>query len=259
MIASLTSRKRYLDLILVLIKRELKVKYRGSFFGYLWSMINPLLFMLIVSKVFAHIVKDIENFNLYVLSGILFWNFCSICLVLGTTSIVNNARLLQKVRVPAWIFPLVPVGVAATHLSLAMVPYAVLYFFSGRAQPSQLYLAPAIFILAVIFLLGVTYILACLNVFFRDVAHILEPIITLTFYATPIIYNRLSPQVPEAQRHLLGFNPFTHYVEAVRASVFGMGVVTWENLLLLFGLSASALLMGTVCYKISKNRMIFYL
>lgn len=252
-------RFHYLELISLLVKRELKVKYRDSLLGYLWSMLNPLLFMVIISYVFSFIVKGIEDYNLFILSGVLFWNFFSLTLNLGTTAIVRNALLLQKVRVPIWIFPIVPAGLAITNFGLSLIPYALLYLWQKHSLPPQLWLVPFVLFLALIFSAGIVLGLSSLNVFFRDISHILEPLLTLAFYATPIIYDRNGPTMPGYVKDLLLLNPLTHFIEAFRAAILGQGHITGVDMLILCLLSLSAFLFGALVYKICKQRVIYYL
>lgn len=249
----------YLALISLLIRRELKVKYRGSTLGYLWSMLNPLLFMVIISVVFSFVMRGIENYNLFVLSGILFWNMVTLSLNLGTTAIVRNASLLQKVRIPIWVFPVVPAGLGVTNFMLSLLPYFIVYAFSGRSWPAQLWLFPFILVLILIFLTSISVMLSTMNVFFRDVAHVMEPLLTLLFYGTPIIYDRHGPNFPEKAQKLLLLNPFTHFVEAYRATIFGGSTVAMSELGMLCLLTLSSVLIAAWAYKRSKNKIIYNL
>lgn len=256
----IAGRVKYLDLVAVLVRRELKVKYRGSVLGYLWSMLNPLLFMAIISVVFSFLMRGIENYNLYVLSGILFWNMVTVSLNLGTSAIVRNSSLLQKVQVPTWIFPVVPAGLGVTNFALSLIPYTLIYVYSGRALPEQLWLLPLLFLLTLIFVGGLSIGLSVLNVFFRDVSHVLEPLLTLTFYATPVIYDRHASAIPDYVRELLLLNPFTHYVEAFRAAMFGGSYgVSLGEIALLATMSAVSMGAGLVIYKLNRKNIIFYL
>ncbi len=252
-------RMHYLDLVTMLVRRELKVKYRGSVLGYVWSMINPLLFMVIISVVFSFLMRGIENYNLYVLSGILFWNMVTLSLSVGSTSIVRNGPLMMKVRVPAWIFPVVPAGVAVTNFILSILPYTVVYLFSGRPTPDQIWLAPILFLLTLVFLAGLAITLSVVNVFFRDVSHVIDPLLMLTFYATPVIYDRSAPEVPEIGRWLLGLNPFTHFIEAFRAAMFGgLYHVTVMELARLVAMAVISMSLGLWVYKANAKKLIFH-
>lgn len=246
------------SLVMLLVRRELKVKYRGSMLGYLWSMINPLLFMLIISQVFKHIVKNIPDYHLYVLSGILVWNAISASLSQGAQSIVSNASLLRKVKTPAFLFPCVPIGSGLTNMCLALIPFSFVLIFSGRAPGAEILAMPFLVVVQALFLYGAALALSCLNVFFRDVGHILEPLLTVIFYATPVIFDRTSGIVPERLQFLLSLNPFVHFVEAFRACLIGHGSLTLNKALLLVALAALSLLFGYVTYTLSKRKLIFH-
>jgi ABC-type polysaccharide/polyol phosphate export permease len=257
--AIVKQRLHYLELVSLLVRRELKVKYRGSLLGYLWSMLNPLLFMVIISVVFSFLMRGIENYNLYVLSGILFWNMVTLGLNLGTTSIVRNTPLLQKIRIPIWVFPVVPAGLGVTNFLLSLVPYFLVFTFSGRPWPDQIWLAPFVVAMILIFLASMAVTLATANVFFRDISHVLEPLLTLAFYGTPIIYDRHASNIPEKIRELLALNPMTHFVEAYRATVFGGSSVNWSELGIIAMFTAGSVTLAAITYKSNKNKIIYNL
>jgi ABC-type polysaccharide/polyol phosphate export permease len=219
-------------------------------------MLNPLLFMVIISFVFSHLVRGIENYSIYVLAGILFWNMSSLSITAGTGAIVANGNLIQKIKIPLWVFPLVPLGSSMTNLALALIPYFVVCMFMQVALTWQLALLPIVLLLTAVFLTGISLGLSSLNVFFRDVSHVLEPVMTLMFYATPIIYDRHAPGMPQEAVKLLSLNPFVHYVEAFRGTILPQShSVTIADLGLLAGLSASSLIIGGFIYKRSKVKI----
>jgi ABC-type polysaccharide/polyol phosphate export permease len=237
------------QLLALLIRRELKVKYRGSVLGYLWSMLNPLLFMLIVSTVLRNAMKDIPHFDLYVLSGILFWNMTAHTLIGGTNSIVGNAGLIQKVKVPIWVFTLVPLGSALANLSFALVPYLLLLVAKGVPFPVAIVAAPLVLAVYAVFMAGISLGLATVNVFFRDVSHVMEPLLQLLFYATPIIYDRHGPLIPERMRFVLGLNPLARFVELFRTTVFEPASVEPWLVAILVGAAVTSLAIGSAVYR----------
>jgi ABC-type polysaccharide/polyol phosphate export permease len=215
--------------------------------------------MIVITVVFSHMIKGVPNYNLYVLSGILMWNAISSSLSLGSGSIVANAGLLRKMRLPVWIFPMVAVSSSLTNFALALVPYMLFFLFEVRSLPNQVYLLPIVLSLFFLFLLGGALLLASLNVFFRDVSHVLDPILMIFFYATPVIYDRRLLGIPENIGRVLDLNPFTHFADAFRATLSVHGYIGWEQLLVLSGLAMASVLLGTVVYKKSVDKMIFSL
>ena len=250
-------RIHFLSVVVMLVRRELKVKYRGSVLGYLWSMLNPLLFMLIISFVFSHFFKSIEFYNLYILSGILVWNMTTLTLNVGVNSVVANAALLKKVKIPHWVFPFVALGSALVNFLLALIPYTIIYLWSGKPLSSQIFLFPIVLALYSVFLCGVVMALSMLNVFFRDVGHVLEPILSILFYATPILYDRNNQNIPQKISTLLGLNPIARFFEAFRATLFGRGVLHILDFGILFLISVIVLAVGIFIYKQGKAKVIF--
>jgi ABC-type polysaccharide/polyol phosphate export permease len=251
--------KQLFLLLNLLIRRELKVKYRGTALGYLWSMLNPFLFMLIIWAVFRGIVKDVPSYHLYVLSGIVTWNSISGSIHQGAHSIVNNGNLLRKVSVPAYLFSLVPVGSCIVNFCLALIPFAIVGAISGLSLHSSLVYLPVLITLLIVFLFGLSLALGSLNVFFRDVGHVLEPIMTISFYATPVIFDRSSKSFSPKLASLLNLNPFTHFVEAFRFVLLGKGHLEIKDLMLLVLLSLSSLLVGVLIYRKLYSRIIYNL
>ena len=250
----------YLQLVNFLIRRELKVKYRGTILGYLWSMLNPLLTMTVISLVFSRLMRGIPDYNIFVLSGLLIWNVALGTIISGTNSIVANTHLLRKVKMPIWVFPLVSLGSSLTNFLLSLLPFAVVFAFSDRSLDLQILLVPILIIMFALFLTGISLTLATLNVFFRDISHVLDPVLTLVFYATPIIYDRHSDIIPEKIAKILGYNPFTHYIETIRACLYGSSEPpSLESIAITVGLAIISMLTGYWVYKRKRAEILFNL
>ena len=249
----------FVSIIALLVKRDLHVKYRDSILGYLWSMLNPLLTMLVITMVFSHFVRHIDDYSLYVLSGLLFWNMASLGLFLGASSIVSNATLMRKIKIPGLVFPFVALGTSGTNLLFSLVPYTVLFIFFGLDVPAQIYLFPLLLLVFVIFLSGLILMFATLNVFFRDVSHVMEPVLNLVFYATPILYDRNSDMVPDHIATLLLLNPFTHFIEAFRAVIFKSQPITLSSVAIMVVLAGVSLTFGLFLYRRYRSQLIFHL
>lgn len=247
-------------LLSLFVRRELKIKYRGTVLGYLWSMLNPLLFMLVISAVFSQFVKDVEHYPLFVLGGILGWNTMAMSIQTATHSIAANTSLIKKIRVPLWIFPQVPLGSAAVNFLLALLPFIGICLYLKAQLTAQILWMPLILLLFMVFLSGVFLTLSVYNVYFRDIAHVLDPLLSLAFYATPIIYDRNSPMIPDYIRGWLAFNPLTYYIETLRYTLYDQGVqVALWDISLLFGLSAASLAVGILVYYQHRKRLVYYL
>ena len=158
-----------------------------------------------------------------------------------------------------WIFPVIPSVSAIVNLLLSFVPYIGFYIYSGRPLPPDFYLAPIVIVLATIFTIGLCLTLSSLNVFFRDVQHVLEPVLTLVFYATPIIYDRRMEQIPLKIQFYLGLNPVTQIVEAFRFTVFGGPRVTIEQMLLVTFIAFTSLIIGILVYRKARKKIQFHI
>ena len=161
---------QYRELVALLVVRELKVRYKRSVLGLLWTMLNPLLLMVVYTVVFATIMRAPQrNFAIFLLSGLLPWLFFSTSVLQGLNSILTNQELIRKVRLPQAVFPLSVVGSNLVNFSLSLAPLLLLMAVLGQPfTPALLFIPVAIFILAV-FTSGVTLLFATFTVFFRDV------------------------------------------------------------------------------------------
>jgi lipopolysaccharide transport system permease protein len=181
---------RYKYLLSNLVRRDLKVRYRNSVLGILWSLLNPLLMMLVFSLVFAKLIprEDIRQYAVFFLVGLLPWQFFTGSLISGTTSITGNSQLIKKVYFPRL---LLPTSATISHLVnylIAFVLLLVLLYISGLGLTiHSLWLLP-ILITQIVFILGLVYLFSSLNVFYRDVIMILNVVVLALFFLTPIIY-----------------------------------------------------------------------
>mgnify|MGYP001221867527 CR=1 FL=1 len=254
-----TNRKRrviFYNLVELLVKRELKVRYRGSFLGYLWSMLNPLLTMVVLSFIFTHLMRfKMENFSLFILCGLLAWNFFHQSLLIGVNCIVNNASLLKKVKVPISLFPTVTVCSSLVNMVLALLPYFVVAIILKLELTSNVFLLPLIIIPFIFFTLGSIFLLASANVFFRDVAHSLEPVLMIAFYATPIIYP--IAMLPAEYRGLLMYNPMSHFVSGFRDVLFYGEMPSMPTLIWIYSLAIGVFIAGFLCFRKLSPKFIY--
>ena len=202
-------------LIYNLVLRDLKIKYKGSTLGFLWSLLNPLLMIVVYTVAFNYVIKiKVENFPIFLFSALLPWNFLSTTLAMGVTSITENSNLVKKVYFPREVLPLSIVLVNLFHffLTFAVLIPALLFF---KIQPgfSFLFLVVIIFF-QTLFVLGLTLLVSALNVYYRDVKHFLEVLLNLWFWVTPIIWP--VTLLPEKYQNYVYLNPFTPFVEAYR-------------------------------------------
>jgi ABC-2 type transport system permease protein len=187
--AAAQSRVR-LELLTELVRKDLKVKYKNSTLGFIWSLANPLLYLAVFTLVFTQLLDNgIEAFPVLFMSGFLVWNFFNLATLSGTGSVVGNANLVRKVRFPRVVLPLSSVGFAGVHfvLQLGVLLALLAVFYRDAFGPQLVLLVPALAVVTV-FATGMALLASALNVRFRDVEHLLEVILLAWFWLTPIVY-----------------------------------------------------------------------
>lgn len=200
---------KYRPLLEELVSRDIKIKYRKSILGVLWTLLNPLLMMIVLAVVFSNLFKfDIENFPLYLLSGQIVFNFYNDATTSSMTSVIGNAALIKKVYVPKYMFVLSRVFSSFINL-LASVTALMLVMIAMRAELHwTVILAVIPLILLVLLSLGIGLILAAVTVKFRDIEHLYSVFTTALMYLTPVIYPMSI--LPEWLYHVVMLNPLTN-------------------------------------------------
>ena len=227
---------QFRQLIALLIVRELKVRYKRSVFGLLWTMLNPLLLMIVYTIVFTTIMPTPQrNFSIFLLAALLPWLFFSVAVMQGLNSIISNQELIRKVRVPQAVFPLSVVGSNLVNFVLSMVPLFLLMIVLKQPFTPALLFVPVAMALLTLFTSGVTLLLATFTVFFRDVRHLAEVLLQMLMYLSPVLYDlhMLGPQKSwwfVWFERFLAVNPFTYLIALVREPVYygrlpGMGAI----------------------------------
>lgn len=207
--------KKYKFLIKQLVMRDFKTKYKRSVLGYLWSLLNPLLTMAIQYIVFSTIFRgNIENFPVYLLSGIILFNFFSEAVGQGLVSVVGNAPLITKVYMPKYIYPVTKVISCSINLWISVIPLLIVAFLTGAPFTKALIVLPYVLICLVLFTIGMSLILATAMVFFRDTQYLWGIISLIWMYATPLFY----PEniLPEKFQIIQKINPLYQMVKFIR-------------------------------------------
>jgi ABC-type polysaccharide/polyol phosphate export permease len=248
---------RYRDLIRTLVARDLKVRYRRSTIGFLWTMLQPLLTMLVLTGVFSALFRfEIPNYPVYALAGIMFWNFFSQSITSSMNSLRGNAPLFTKVPVPKAVFPIATVIAGVINLLLALVPlFAILLVTGHPIRPAVLFLPVAI-LLAALFTLGAGLLLSPLSVFFHDLIEMVGVMLTLLMYLTPLFYPM--DIVPDRFRWVVRFNPIRSILEVFRDPIYYGKIPPLSHLTVAVTITVLALLVGAVAFRKSSDRIPFY-
>jgi ABC-type polysaccharide/polyol phosphate export permease len=248
LLANLRRLVGYRALIQSLVARDLKARYRGSVLGFFWSFVNPLLLLSVYSFVFTVVmpsrVDGLEPYALFMFCGLLPWTWFTSSVLESATVLVSGGNLIRKVLFPAEVLPIVTVLSGLMHFCLGMliVASAIVYFQVEVSFPELLWL-PVIVLVQLIFTLGLALLVSVITVHFRDMRDLLGNLMTLWFFATPILYP-LS-KVPERVQPVMRLNPFTHLAQAYQDVLFIPGPFSEaRNLMLLGAFSLALLLIG---------------
>ena len=250
---------RYRDLIHTLVARDLKVRYRRSAIGFLWTMLQPLLTMAVLHLVFSTVFKfKVHNYPVYALSGILFWNFFQQSIVASMNSLKGNAHILKKLPVPLEVFPIATVISGVINLLLALIPLCAILLVTGHRIDGSILFLPVAILIAAIFTLGAGLLLSPLAVFFIDVVELITVVLTLLFYMTPIFY----PMSIIAEHRffwLVRFNPTRSILEVFRDPIYLHKIPPLSHLSLAVLLAVVMLAVGAYAFRRMSDRIPFYL
>lgn len=249
---------KYKFLIEQLLARDFKTKYKRSFLGVLWSLLNPMLTMFVQYIVFSTIFKSgIEYFPIYLLSGIIMFGFFTESCSMGIGAIVGNAGLITKVYIPKYIYPTARVLSSTINLLLSMIPLIIMIPVMGLHIKKSILLVPFGIICLVVFCLGLSLILSTLMVFFRDTQFLWGIISMLWMYATPIFY----PESIWSQKYIfiLKLNPIYHYIRFIRTCILEGQSPDAQAFIYCIIFSVGMLLLGTIIFRKNQDKFVLNL
>lgn len=244
MVSRLSEVLRYRDLCLNLVSRDLKVRYRNSVLGFFWSLLNPLLMTSVFYLVFNVLLRSqIRMFPVFILCGILPWNWCSSSLIGSVNSIVGNGHLIKKVYFPRELLPASVVISNMVNFIMALPVLFSLMFVFGAPFTSLILLLPVLVLIQTMFLLGLSFLLSTINVFFRDSEVILEVLLLGWFFLTPIFY-RIEDLTSDWSRVMYILNPMASIISTYRLILYQGGTPAFDFLLRTAATSLIVLLIG---------------
>jgi ABC-type polysaccharide/polyol phosphate export permease len=248
---------QYWGLLHNLVSRAIKTRYKRSVLGFAWTMLNPLVTMITLTLVFSGLFAGtVPNYALFVIIGLLAWNLFALGSSQGLASIVDSGTLIRKVGVPKEIFPLAAVGANLVNFVLSLVPLLAVILLLRVPITWALLWLPVAALLMTVFTLGLAFLLATFNVFFRDVRYFYESALLAWFYVTPVIY---PPEIlPPAAHAMLRWNPMYALVELFRAPLYSGVAPTWDALAIATGESALMLAVGWSVFRRYQGRFVYY-
>lgn len=249
----------YKDLLIQLVQRDIKLKYRRSFLGYIWSILNPLMVMVIMVIVFSNMFRfSIENYPVYLIVGQLCFTFLTESTNQAIYSITGNAALLKKTYVPKYIFTCAKVSSCCVNLLFSLGALVLVMLFCRVPFQWTLIFVPVVLVQLYFFCMGIGMFLAAANVFFRDIQYIYNAITTAWMYLTPIFYPL--DQLPDRLQWIIKhFNPMYFYIGQFRDVVL-FGRLPGPMILLAGAATAVlAMMAGSFVFIKSKDQFILYI
>ena len=238
------------DLLWHMTVRHLRGQYKQSVLGYAWAFVNPLSQMLIMSFVFSTILRINSNgvpYPLFLFMGLIPWIFFSSALSSATDSVVNASSLVTKVYFPREVLPTAAVFTKLVDLGFSLVILAALMAYYGRLPEATSWWFPLLFAIHMVFLLGLSYPLAALNLFLHDVRFLVGVALTLWFYLTPIIYP--VDIVPHKYKIIFDLNPNSLFINAYRRAVLYGDAPGLDKVLLGLAIAVVTFLVGYYLFK----------
>src|SRR5437016_5460507 len=248
---------RYRELIWALALKELRVRYKRSVLGFLWALLNPALLMVVLTLVFGTIMRfSIDHYAVFLLSMLLPWTFFSQSLAYSVESIVGNGDLLKKVRVAQLVFPVAAVVSNIINFLLSLLPLMLLIVLMRFPLHWTWIYLPVPMLGLFLFTLGTAFFFATINVFYRDVSHIVQILLSAWFYFSPVIYSL--DFVSSKYRWLFRINPMLYVLNGFRLAVYYGMLPSLKSVGMSLACGIIALIVGFAVFRRYQNSFVYY-
>ena len=233
----------YRELLKTNIKKEIRGKYKNSFLGVLWSFLNPLLQIAVYAIVFPLILQNKQpHYVVFLCAGLIPWTFFSTAISRASFTMIENGNLLKKVYFPRTILPISIVTSEAVNFVISTIIIIAFVLGDGLSITKYIVLYPLVFVIQYILILGISFIVSSVTVYFRDLQHLIGVALQLLFYATPIVY--AAESIPENFRWILNLNPMTYVINAYRDIFYNQTMPDITGLLIVFIISILICVIG---------------
>ena len=250
---------RYRFLLSNLINRDIKVKYRRSKLGILWSVLNPLMMMCVMTLVFSHIFRfGIKNYAVYILSGQLIFNYFTESTAMSMESVIGYSPLIKKVYVPKYIFPLEKSCFAFVNMVFSLIALVVVMFLTGASFYPTFVLAVYPLFTLFFFSLGVGLFLSSSAIFFRDIIHLWSVFTTALMYASAIIYP-VSMLEGSLMGYLIYLNPIFWYIDAFRQVTIYGNMLSIAHIVVCAACAVISVIVGSMVFKKGQDKFTLYI
>lgn len=246
------------ELIWAVAQKELKVRYKRSVLGFLWALLNPALMMVVLTLVFGTLMRfAIDHYAVFLLSMLLPWTFFSQCLSYSVESIVQNGELLKKVKVARVVFPVASVVSNIINFLLSLLPLMLLIVLMRFPLHWTWFYLPVPMLGLFLFTLGASFLFATINVFYRDVSHIIQIVLQAWFYFSPIIYSL--DFVPAKYHWIFRLNPLLYVLNGFRLSIYYGILPSLPSIGLTMVCSLLSLAIGFAIFQRYEKTFVYYL
>jgi ABC-2 type transport system permease protein len=248
--------KHFWDLLAELTKREIKARYKQSILGYAWVILVPILNLIVLTVVFSYFIRVPTGGTPYVIflfTGLVPWTFTANSISSATQSVVSNTSLITKIYLPREIFPIATIlAKMVDFLLTCLVLIVLLIIFKVPFRYTMLFI-PVIFFFHFLLVLGISFFLSAVNVFFRDVENVIGVFLTIWMYVTPVLY----PQelIPPRLVPFFNLNPMMPIINAYRNTILYGRMPPWQSFTYAIGISVLIFVLG---YKFFKNRARYF-
>lgn len=255
------SKDRYI--LQQLVTKDFKLRYRRSILGVVWSVLNPLLMMIIMSFVFQYFLRsNLEHYSLYLIVGNITFALMNDATNGGLRSIIDASSLLKKVKVDRWVFPVQKVFSAAVNFAFSLIAVAIVMVFDGVMPTIHVLWFVVGLVLVMLFSIGIGLFIGALAVFFRDMIHLWSVVLTAWTYLTPIFWDLsllTNSNAPRIVVWIVKANPMYNYLEIMRSAFVYQNNPSVTVLVLAAIWAVIALVIGIAVFKKTEHKFILYI
>ena len=243
----------YREFLKTSIKKEFRGKYKKSFLGVLWSFLNPLFQLLIYALVFPFILKNnVENYTVFLIVALFPWNFFNLSIIQSAACIVINGGIIKKVYFPREILPIATSTSNLINFLISSILVFLALFISGIGLTKAVVVLPLIILIQYILQLGLSFILSAITVYVRDVEYLINVLMMLAFYLSPIVYS--ADMIPSKYLPLFKLNPMFHIIKYYRDILYYGKIPEMGSVLLLLLVCIIILVVGYLIFRKLEKR-----
>lgn len=243
----------YREFLKTSIKKEFRGKYKKSFLGVLWSFLNPLFQLLIYALVFPFILRNnVENYTVFLIVALFPWNFFNLSVIQSAACIVSNGGIIKKVYFPREILPIATATSNLINFLISSILVFLALFISGIGLTKAVFVLPLIILIQYILQLGLSFILSAITVYVRDVEYLINVLMMLAFYLSPIVYS--ADMIPSKYLPLFKLNPMFHIIKYYRDILYYGKIPEMGSVLLLLFACIIILVVGYLIFRKLEKR-----